>query len=369
MNVFLHSDVTVTQQNELPVGISFYTFMCISFIVETYRNNVSRTSLIKFSTYLAMFPHLVAGPILRYSEIKNAIDARYILSYPRFIYGSRRFIQGLAMKVLVADTLAPTADRIFSEKFINGDLNIIYAWIGAIIYTIQIFFDFAGYSAMAIGLGMIIGFKFPENFNKPYSAPSLSEFWRRWHMTLTRWFRDYVYLPLGGNQFGVIRSYLNIGLVFLLSGIWHGASWNFIVWGLYNGIIVVFEKIINIEKNRSLFLLKRLSTIVIIIYGWIIFRTDNLNLLNIYSRSLVNFESIQEFDFEKIFFIIPPYVLIITLICFVYCFYGINISKHNKINLGKYSKIFNVVLFIFVFTISIVVTLFRTYQPFIYFRF
>lgn len=369
INIFLKSDLKSIVQNDLPVGISFYTFMCISFIVETYRNNTKRVSLIKFSTYLSMFPHLVAGPILRYSEIRHAIDANYILSNPRFIEGSRRFVQGLAMKVLVADTLAPVADQIFSEKFINTDLNIIFAWIGAIIYTLQIFFDFAGYSAMAIGLGIFIGFNFPENFNKPYRADTLTEFWRRWHMTLTRWFRDYVYLPLGGNKSGVTRSYFNIGVVFLLSGIWHGASWNFILWGIYNGVLVISEKILKIETLKSFLILRKITTIIVIIYGWTIFRTDNLIQLQNYTKSLVDFKSIENFNLDKTLFIIPPNVLIITLICFIFCFYKIDMFSNKELYSRKHGKLFSQIIYTFIFTISIVVTLFRTYQPFIYFRF
>ncbi len=217
----------------LPMGISFFIFQSLTYVVDIYRNQVKEShSFSEVLLYISLFPQLVAGPIVRYEEISAQIRKRNT-NWNRIISGSERFIIGLAKKVILADSLATPVDAIFSLE--ATALTFELAWIGAITFALQIFFDFSGYSDMAIGIGHALGFDFPENFNQPYRSTSIKEFWRRWHMTLSRWFRDYVYIPLGGNKMGTGRTYLNLIIVFILTGFWHGSSWNFVIWGLIHG--------------------------------------------------------------------------------------------------------------------------------------
>ena len=212
----------------LPIGISFYTFQAMSYVIDIYRQKVpAQKSVFKLGLYISMFPQLIAGPIVRYSDIEQEIDNRHT-TYNDFYEGSKRFMLGFSKKVLIADTVGKAADIAFGMN----NLSMNMAWLGAIAYTIQIYFDFSGYSDMAIGLGRIFGFHFLENFNYPYVSTSVKEFWRRWHMSLSGWFKDYLYIPLGGSRCGKLKIYRNLIIVFLLTGLWHGASWNFVVWGL-----------------------------------------------------------------------------------------------------------------------------------------
>ena len=225
----------------LPIGISFFTFQAISYLIDVYKGKVPpQKSLIDFGLYLSLFPQLIAGPIVRYTDVVVDIRKR-IFSLSNLIDGFNRFIIGLSKKVLLANPAGELADQIFTSNYL--DLSAQTAWIGVIAYTIQIFYDFSGYSDMAIGIGKMLGFKFPENFNYPYMSKSIQEFWRRWHITLSTFFRDYVYIPLGGSRVSKIRIYSNILVVFLLTGLWHGASWNFIVWGLYHGFFLCLERL------------------------------------------------------------------------------------------------------------------------------
>ena len=212
----------------LPVGISFFTFHHISYVVDVYRRSKpAQRNLLRFVTYIAMFPQLIAGPIVRYHEISDQLDGVRKSKLDDFAAGFPRFALGLAKKVVVADTIAPVADA----GFAGGDITTASAWVAALAYTMQIYFDFSGYSDMAIGLARMLGFRFPENFARPYSAVSVTDFWRRWHMSLSRWFRDYVYIPLGGNRRGPTRTYVNLLAIFILTGFWHGANWTFLIWG------------------------------------------------------------------------------------------------------------------------------------------
>ena len=217
----------------LPLGISFYTFQSMSYVIDVYRRDVQATSnYIDFACYVSLFPQLVAGPIVRYKDIAEQLKNR-IITIPDFAYGIKRFTYGLAKKILIANNAGVVADQIFATPADN--LSFAVSWFGIICYSLQIYFDFSAYSDMAIGLGRMFGFTFLENFNYPYIATSIKNFWQRWHISLSSWFRDYVYIPLGGNQKGAVRTYINLFIVFLLCGFWHGASWTFIVWGLYHG--------------------------------------------------------------------------------------------------------------------------------------
>ena len=222
----------------LPIGISFYTFQGLTYVIDVYREDAKvQKSPIKLGLYIAMFPQLIAGPIVRYKDVESQLEAR-ICEIDKCFYGIWRFVQGLAKKAIIANTVAEVADNIFSQP--AGEISTAAAWLGVVCYTLQIYFDFSGYSDMAIGLGKIMGFDFVENFNYPYTSSSITEFWKRWHISLSSFFRDYVYIPLGGNRKGNV--YLNLSIVFFLTGLWHGASFNFILWGIWHGFFIVLER-------------------------------------------------------------------------------------------------------------------------------
>ena len=259
----------------LPIGISFFTFHAISYVVDVYRRDAAAQKRpVEAALYLLVFPQLVAGPIVRYRQIAEQLSVR-VTSMGDFAYGIRRFIIGLSKKMLIANTLAAPADQIFGMP--AGQMSAAYAWTGVICYTLQIYFDFSGYSDMAIGLGRMFGFRFPENFNYPYIAASIQDFWRRWHMSLSAWFRDYVYIPLGGNRTSTGRMYFNLVLVFFLCGLWHGARWTFVVWGLYHGVFLVLERLgLAALVGRVPQPLRHAYALLVVMVGWVIFRADTL---------------------------------------------------------------------------------------------
>lgn len=260
----------------LPLGISFYTFQSMSYTLDVYRGEVAATRRpIDFLCFVTMFPQLVAGPIVRYRDIAAQLVERQI-SLDGFASGVRRFAIGLGKKVLVANAVAVPADQIFALP--TSDLTAPVAWFAVGCYTLQIYFDFSGYSDMAIGLGSMLGFQLPENFNYPYVARSVRDFWRRWHITLSRWFRDYLYLPLGGSRGGQLRTYRNLLLVFLLCGLWHGAAWNFVIWGLWHGLFLVVERLAadRWPEHHPPRWLAHLYTLAVVTVGWVLFRSPDL---------------------------------------------------------------------------------------------
>lgn len=271
----------------LPIGISFFTFQAISYLIDVYKGKVlPQKSLIDFGLYLSLFPQLIAGPIVRYTDVVVDIKKR-IFSLSNLTDGFSRFIIGLSKKVLLANPAGELADQIFTSNYL--DLSSQAAWIGVIAYTIQIFYDFSGYSDMAIGIGKMLGFKFPENFNYPYISKSIQEFWRRWHITLSTFFRDYVYIPLGGSRVSKIRIYSNILIVFLLTGLWHGASWNFIVWGVYHGFFLCLERLfLSSVLKKSIALISHIYTLLIVCIGWVIFRIEDISAMTVYLTRLVS---------------------------------------------------------------------------------
>lgn len=271
-NLNIHYNVP---QVVLLAGISFYTFHAISYLLDVNSKKVKPSiSLINFGMYMANFPQLIAGPIVRYAEILNKIEVR-TLNYSNIYSGLALFIVGLAQKVIFADSAGVIADGIFALP--ASEISLGQAWLGAFTYGIQIYFDFSGYSNMAIGLGRVMGFDFPQNFNQPYRSHSITEFWRRWHMTLSRWFRDYVYIPLGGNKKSKSRTLTNLLIVFFLCGIWHGASYTFIIWGLYHGTLLIFEKILFSQfKLKAVPVLSQILTFILVLIGWVIFRSESL---------------------------------------------------------------------------------------------
>ena len=260
----------------LPIGISFFTFQKLSYIIDVYRGKSrALVNVIDFALYIAMFPQLIAGPIVRFSYIKRQLKERRE-SWNNFYNGSLRICWGLLKKVVIASSCAQITDIIFGLNTELLDTKV--AWLGAITYTLQIYFDFSAYSDIAIGLGMLFGFTFPENFNRPYSAISITDFWRRWHITLSRWFRDYLYIPLGGNRRTTTRTCLNMAIVCFLCGLWHGANWTFLLWGIYHGTFLIIERITGMREvsQEKYKILRRTTTLLIVVIGWVLFRSDNI---------------------------------------------------------------------------------------------
>ena len=270
----------------LPAGISFFTFHKISYMVDVHRGTVPASkSFINFALYVALFPQLIAGPIIRYHEIAGMIEKRSH-SAEELLSGLFRFAVGLAKKVLIANTLASTADQAFAMR----SSRAVYAWTGILAYTMQIYFDFSGYSDMAIGIAKMMGFKFPENFNRPYVAQNFTDFWRRWHISLSSWMRDYLYIPFGGNRAGSVRMYFNLCLVFFLSGLWHGAGWTFIIWGIYHGVFLVLDRVFWREYSARLpKFLNQVLTFILVLSGWVFFRADSLRGAFQYFKSMAGF--------------------------------------------------------------------------------
>ncbi len=273
---WMHDWVAVT----LPIGISFYTFQSMSYTIDVAQGRVKPLrNLLDFALYVTLFPQLIAGPIVRFHEINEQLSGRRT-TIDQAASGATRFAHGLIKKVVVADTVAVVADAAFAAD--AGSLSMVAAWLGVLAYTVQIYFDFSGYSDMAIGLGMVFGFRFPENFRRPYSSLSVTDFWRRWHITLSNWFRDYVYIPLGGNRVGSARTYANLVAVFVITGIWHGASWAFVVWGLYHGMLLLAERVTGqrpldgTDRSGLERAARRLGVLVAVMVGWVLFRSADL---------------------------------------------------------------------------------------------
>jgi alginate O-acetyltransferase complex protein AlgI len=260
----------------LPIGISFFTFQSMSYTIDVSRGRAQHLhNPIDFGLYVTLFPQLVAGPIVRFHEISDQIRERSV-TIERFALGATRFAHGLAKKVLIADAVAPIADAAFGSDL--GGMGPGPAWLGIAAYTIQIYFDFSGYSDMAIGLGTMLGFDFPENFRRPYSAVSVTDFWRRWHITLSNWFRDYLYIPLGGSRGSAKRTMANLWIVFLITGIWHGANWTFLLWGAYHGSLLILERLTGqrpVGSGASLAPLRRAGVLFAVMLGWVLFRSPS----------------------------------------------------------------------------------------------
>ena len=296
LSVFKYTDFIITNVNAifgssfdllniaLPIGISFYTFQAMSYTIDVYRNDVRvQKNLIDFGMYITMFPQLIAGPIVRYADVQDQLAERSVTTAD-FSEGVMRFVVGLGKKVLLANQMGAVWSEIYA---LGGDVSALMAWTGAIAYTFQIYFDFSGYSDMAIGLGRMFGFKFPENFRYPYQSVSITDFWRRWHITLSTWFKEYLYIPLGGNRCGLARQALNLLIVWSLTGFWHGAGWNFVMWGLYYFVILFIEKLFllkALDKLPKLF--RHVYALLLIVIGWVIFASDDVGVLLPYLGSM-----------------------------------------------------------------------------------
>lgn len=350
----------------MPIGISFYTFQALSYVIDVYRGECKvQKDIYKLALYICLFPQLIAGPIVKYHDVAEQIESREI-SFEKVDLGVKRFIIGLSKKMLIANTMGAIADKIFVQNPHN--FTHLTAWIGALSYSFQLYFDFSGYSDMAIGLGLIFGFKFMENFNYPYISKSITEFWRRWHISLLTWFKQYVYISLGGNRCSKLKTLRNLGVVFLLTGIWHGANWTFLVWGIWHGLFIILEKIFNIKEfekqKHSLWvnISRHIYCIFAFVIGWVIFRADNIKyawdyLMNMFG--LLNIREAQSFlpdSFEYM-------LLLVAVICSIPIFKNMLNCKNKIVQILV--NIWLLVLFFF----STVTIASSTYNPFIYFRF
>ncbi len=353
----------------LPIGISFYTFQAMSYVIDVYRNKVKlQKNFLTLLLYVSLFPQLVAGPIVRYETIEDELNNRKE-TFNDISEGIKRFILGLAKKVIIANQMGLLADTIFGLN----ELSTPVAILGGIAYMFQIYFDFSAYSDMAIGLGRIFGFKFLENFNFPYISKSITEFWRRWHISLSTWFRDYIYIPLGGNRKGIKRQIINMLIVWLLTGFWHGAEWNFVLWGLYYFIFLVLEKfVLNKFLDKLPNFLRHVYAIVIIYFGWIIFRCDSMELLKHYFNALFSFNfSAMSFN-EILIYLESYYVYFILAIIFSTPVYYKLVEKISSVKNKKLKLVLNIIHYlglIVIFIITIMFLAYSSYNPFIYFRF
>jgi alginate O-acetyltransferase complex protein AlgI len=352
----------------LPLGISFFTFHSMSYLIDVYRKAVpAQRNLYIFSLYMSLFPQLVAGPIIRYKEISTQLNTHPVCSSDLSI-GIERFIRGLLKKLLIANQVGIIADTAFATP--TGSLTWLTAWLGIIAYTLQIYFDFSGYSDMAIGLGRMFGFHFPENFNFPYTSRSITEFWRRWHISLSTWFRDYLYIPLGGNRGTKFQAYRNILIVWTLTGFWHGASWTFVAWGFYYGTLLLLE-IIFLGKfiQRLPRLCGHLYALLIVMVGWVFFRADDFGYSFQYLSVLLGVGAKEAINSHSVLIIRDNwFVIAIGLVCsFPFVpWLRKNIELKLPIIIVPYARL---LMYSVAFVLNIMYLVNSSYNPFIYFRF
>lgn len=377
LSVFKYTDFIITNVNAifgssfdllniaLPIGISFYTFQAMSYTIDVYRNDVRvQKNLIDFGMYITMFPQLIAGPIVRYADVQDQLAERSVTTAD-FSEGVMRFVVGLGKKVLLANQMGAVWSEIYA---LGGDVSALMAWTGAIAYTFQIYFDFSGYSDMAIGLGRMFGFKFPENFRYPYQSVSITDFWRRWHITLSTWFKEYLYIPLGGNRCGLARQALNLLIVWSLTGFWHGAGWNFVMWGLYYFVILFIEKLFllkALDKLPKLF--RHVYALLLIVIGWVIFASDDVSVLLPYLGSMFGANgAIGGMDVYTLF--TKAVLLIICCIASTELPKKLFLSATGAMN-EKAAFTIKSVMTIALLALSMILLIGDSYNPFLYFRF
>ena len=367
INAIFHAHISFIDV-VMPIGISFYTFQALSYVVDVYRGEVKvQRDIYKLALYICLFPQLVAGPIVKYHDVEEQISDRDV-TFDKVAYGVKRFIIGLSKKMLLANTLGAVADKIFAQPVEHFDA--LTAWIGAVAYSFQIFYDFSGYSDMAIGLGSIFGFKFLENFNYPYISKSITEFWRRWHISLSTWFKEYLYIPLGGNRVTKIRNYVNLFIVFFTTGFWHGASWNFIFWGLWHGMFIIFEKATNWHKKEGglgLNIAHHIYTIFAFVIGWVMFRADTMTYAWAYIKNMFGLVGKHRITYGLSYYIdnIEIIAFVVAILLSMPIFSKILTIKYERKVLRTVVNVWLVILFI----ISSSAIAASTYNPFIYFRF
>ena len=357
----LNTEINPVINAVLPIGISFYIFQAMSYIIDVYRQEVAvQYSLVKFTLYIALFPQLVAGPIVRYSTVCAEIENREITTNDVY-EGACRFIFGLGKKVLIADILGTAVDSIWVA---NG-LSVKLTWSAVFLYTLQIYFDFSGYSDMAIGIGRLLGFHFQENFMLPYTASNITDFWKKWHISLSSFLKDYLYIPLGGNRRGALRTYINLVIVFFICGLWHGAEWSFVVWGLYHGFFLVIERIL---KNKFGFRMTgicgRAITFFIVMLGWVFFRADSIeDALRIFAI-MGGRENIEVYQYYAYSYYIYPKIIITAVIAFATAFSPFS-KMRDQLNKSYIKGIFAVIVLI----VSMAFLADASFTPFIYFQF
>ena len=377
LSVFKYTDFIITNVNAifgssfdllniaLPIGISFYTFHAMSYTIDVYRNDVRvQKNLIDFGMYITMFPQLIAGPIVRYADVQDQLAERSVTTAD-FSEGVMRFVVGLGKKVLLANQMGAVWSEIYA---LGGDVSALMAWTGAIAYTFQIYFDFSGYSDMAIGLGRMFGFKFPENFRYPYQSVSITDFWRRWHITLSTWFKEYLYIPLGGNRCGLARQALNLLIVWSLTGFWHGAGWNFVMWGLYYFVILFIEKLFllkALDKLPKLF--RHVYALLLIVIGWVIFASDDVGVLLPYLGSMFGANgAVGGMDVYTLF--TKAVLLIICCVASTELPKRLFLSATGAMN-EKAAFTIKSVMTIALLALSMILLIGDSYNPFLYFRF
>ncbi len=357
----------------LPLGISFFTFQAISYVIDVYRNDTKvQKKIFDLSLYISLFPQLVAGPIVRYQTVADQITKREH-SIEKFGEGVNRFIIGMFKKVIIANTLGLVADYVFLEN--PKEIAVMTAWLGIICYSLQIFFDFSGYSDMAIGIGKMFGFDFLENFNYPYIANSASEFWRRWHISLGSWFRDYVYIPLGGSRKGKVRTYINLAIVWFLTGFWHGASWNFIAWGMYFGILIAIEKAFLEEKvlKKVFTPVSHIYLILVVIGGWVLFRSENIWYAYDFVKTMFGINNTPLYDASTFTYINDNWYIIVTaMILSTPLLKNVKdkiLSKNDKILNNNFVYCTKSIVLSLIVILVVMNLVNSTYNPFLYFRF
>ncbi len=349
----------------LPIGISFYTFQIMSYSIDVYMGKLeAQRKILILATYVTLFPQLIAGPIVRYSTIKDELETR-IETVSQVAQGIRRFIIGLGKKVIIANQMGLIADTIFNSK--SSEVGTLLMWFAVICFTLQIYYDFSGYSDMAIGLGLIFGFHFLENFNYPYISRNITEFWRRWHISLSSWFRDYIYIPLGGNRKRVV---LNLLIVWLLTGFWHGASWNFVLWGFYYFLLLVIEKYFLKEKLSKLpNVLQHIYALFFIMMGWIIFKIEDVTQLGEAFKTLFIYEGSEiksvMFNYQEMLYAIPFIIIAVIGSTPLIKNLFIKMEENNLV----YIKVLKDIYFMGILIISIIFLVGSTFNPFIYFKF
>ena len=351
----------------LPVGISFYTFQALSYIIDVYQEKVPvQKNVIDFGTFITMFPQLIAGPIVRYSDIAAQLKKRSVTP-AKFGVGTAWFLRGLGKKVLLANNIGMAYDAIASLP--SGEMSVLSAWVGCAAYTFQIYFDFSGYSDMAIGLGKMFGFEFMKNFEYPYISKSITEFWRRWHISLSSWFKEYVYIPLGGNRVGTAKAVRNIFIVWLLTGFWHGAAWNFIFWGLYYGLLLLLEKYLLADKIERLpGAVKHIYTMFFVMLGWVLFFSPGLGQAVSYLGVMFGIGAGGLVDAAGIYYL---YNYLILMLIAAFCSAPYAYRKFNQIVFGGSKRRTAVAMgfYVGIFVLSVAYLVNATYNPFLYFRF
>lgn len=356
----------------LPIGISFYTFQTMSYVIDVFRGKVkSQKNLITLATYITLFPQLIAGPIVRYSDVEVQLKSR--TSDPeRITVGIKRFIIGFAKKVLIANQMAVIWEEIYAMVDGGENPGAALVWIGAVAFTFQIYFDFSGYSDMAIGLGKILGFDYLENFDHPYISGSITEFWRRWHMSLSSWFKEYVYIPLGGNRRGLPRQIVNIFIVWALTGLWHGASWNFVIWGVYYGILLIIEKLFLLKLldriPEKLRFIRHIYALFFVILGWVIFNITDFSVLGKYIALMFG-AGTGNAAVTLYYLKSRAFLMIIAAICSLPLMDKIDELMNRKLMFYTTKDMVETFVLLILFILSVAFLVSGSYNPFLYFRF